>query len=232
MRTVTFSDEKVGYELGKDFVCAWKNRKDGFHNCDKQTETWIFQNSGDVYPTRNIIAFILTPDLQVLHYVTGYFSPTLFIKQLDFGRQVRGELFDEAFAPKKDAEASFKKLHREAATETREWAKSLGRFGGVDWDEAQTELGTYSYGGKEHAHGKACLQLVRDVHTYVALIHDDLAGDAQDLTKYAQLSQSVQIGRISQKLAIEADEKTAVEGLKTLSDVRGSFLYGNGFAEE
>jgi uncharacterized protein YyaL (SSP411 family) len=83
MRTVTFSNPKVAERVNSSFVPVWYNRGRGFHNCEKQTETWIFSAHADCDPTKNICTFFLTPDLDVIYYVAGYFAPDLFLEILD-----------------------------------------------------------------------------------------------------------------------------------------------------
>ena len=78
MRTVTFSDKKVADLVNKSFVSAWKNREPGFHNCEYATEASIYQSSRVWFPTKNICTFFLAPDGTVLHYISGYYDPSLF----------------------------------------------------------------------------------------------------------------------------------------------------------
>src|SRR5262245_16728201 len=83
MRTVTFSDKKVAERVNSKFIPVWYNRGKGFHNCEKQTENWIFTSSAECYPTKNICTFFMTPDLKVVYYVAGYWAPDVFLDILD-----------------------------------------------------------------------------------------------------------------------------------------------------
>ncbi len=90
MRTVTFSDRRVAEAVNSRFVPVWYNRGRGFHNCEVRTEKWIFESSGEAYPTKNICTFFLTPDLRVLHYAAGYYAPDLFLEVLASAERAAG----------------------------------------------------------------------------------------------------------------------------------------------
>jgi hypothetical protein len=70
MRTVTFSNATVAAALNEKFVCTWVNREPGFHNCEISTERWI--SAKDCFATKNFCTFFTTPELEVLHYASGF----------------------------------------------------------------------------------------------------------------------------------------------------------------
>ncbi|MEK7466624.1 MAG: hypothetical protein AAB074_04345 [Planctomycetota bacterium] len=239
---MTFSDEEVGKALSKDFVCAWKNRKDGFHNCDPKVEQGIYETTADAFPTMNIITLFLTPDLQVVHYFAGYFSPGLFLRQTAFARKAREALFDADFQPRDRGAESFEKLHVEAGAATKSEAAAL-EAGGEAWKEATKGLSVPCYRGLCHTHSEACLGSLESVNSYLSIVHGDMSGKrdveedlqrfnnnrAQNLSRYRGWSS---LTRVKRKVEPYAGEKRIVEGLKVLSEVEGSYLYGNAFTEE
>ncbi len=111
MRTVTFSDAKTAQFINRNFVAAWKNRSPGFHNCDLRQERQIHQD-GRCFPTKNIVTFILTPDLKVIHYMTGYYHPTLFRVELEMALAAVAQAFDADFQLKPDGLQALRDAHR------------------------------------------------------------------------------------------------------------------------
>lgn len=237
---MTFSDPKVGESLSKDFVCAWKNRKDGFHNCDPKTEQGIFHKSADAFPTRNIITCFLTPDLQVVHYFSGYFAPGLFLKQVEFAREARDAVYDRSFKVKKGAKEAFAKLHGERYDALTKKAAELGQKSD-GWKAVADELGTYEYDGEKHEHGQACLWVLSSFTSYLSLVHGSMAGRKEIDNMVAQFNQRSQgrcgkgisgLMRENREVAKEPGERKIVDGLPGLSEVEGKYLYGNPFTEE
>jgi len=220
LRTVTFSDGRVARELAKDFVCAWKNRKSGFHNCDPNVERGIFERSAEAFPTMNIVTLFLTPDLQVLHYVSGYFAPGLFLEQVQTARRARD-------AAESGGLAAFQRVHAEAAERLK------GGSAGEDGLE---------YRGMKHVHGEACRWARESAAAYLSMVHGDLAGRKDVDAELEQITNSWandnrrggwrSLKRVSRTVAAYAGERRAVEGLKLLSEVEGAYLYGNAFTEE
>ncbi len=238
---MTFSDPKVGEALAKDFVCAWKNRKDGFHNCDPTTEAGIFKGSADAFPTRNIITMFLTPDLQVVHYFSGYFSPALFAKQVDFARAARDAVFDKSFKVKKGAKDAFVKLHGDSYDALKKEAEALAKKRDA-WKEATADLGSYEYDGQKHEHNPACLWVMNSVDSYLSLVHGELAKNKDIEKQVAQVSLAMNdccerggfssLMREAREVKKEPGERKIVDGLPGLSEVEGKYLYGNPFTEE
>ncbi|KAF0240223.1 MAG: hypothetical protein FD180_5011 [Planctomycetota bacterium] len=239
---MTFSDEAVGKALSKDFVCAWKNRKDGFHNCDPKVEQGIYERTADAFPTMNIITLFLTPDLQVLHYFSGYFAPGLFLQQVAFAQKSREALFDSDFKARDGGTEAFTKLHAEAGDAIKAEAGKL-EAGGDAWKAATEGLCVPGYRGSSHTHSEACLGPLHSVHSYMSIVHGDLAGKKEaeeDLQRYNNYrARNVDnnrgwssLQRVKRKIEPYPGERRVVEGLKVLSEVEGSYLYGNPFTEE
>ncbi len=113
MRTVTFSSDPVSASINSKFVSTWNNRKPGFHNCDQTEEIRISKMS--CFPTRNFCTFFVTPRREVLHYFSGYFSPELFMRELEFVLALAKEVVDDKGAIKRDAWARYQEMHRTAA---------------------------------------------------------------------------------------------------------------------
>jgi uncharacterized protein YyaL (SSP411 family) len=148
MRTVTFSDRRVAEAVNSGFVPVWYNRGRGFHNCEVRTEKWIFESSGEAYPTKNICTFFLTPDLKVVHYAAGYYAPEVFLDVLAAARRMEGVA---------DA-AEFARLHRERQ----------GR--------AERECGAaLRWRGQEHRHSRGCAAVVKEAEAYFRRVHGALA---------------------------------------------------------
>src|SRR5437762_13499113 len=108
MRTVTFSDPVAAAYVNSTFVPTWHNRGDScFYNGELHTEEGIFQNSQEIYATRNIATFFVTPENQVVEYMSGYYAPDVFMGVAKFAEELRKNGSD----PKKFAE-----LHRKYAS--------------------------------------------------------------------------------------------------------------------
>lgn len=168
MRTVTFSDARVSEAVNSRFVPVWYNRGRGFHNCDPVPEKRIFEGSGDVYPTKNICTFFLTPDLEVLTYASGYYSPDLFLDLLDSASRLHA-------APK----AERARAHREIA------AALARRLGDVQQFRKRRDLGAafaaqspILFRKEKHAHTAACLGVVEGGLAYRKRVHETLAQEA------------------------------------------------------
>ncbi len=95
MRTVTFSNEEVAAAVNSLALPTWLNRKPGFHNCELKTERDILVNSYESFATMNFVTFFTTPDLEVLHYFSGYYSPKLFLQELQFVKKLSGDALDD-----------------------------------------------------------------------------------------------------------------------------------------
>lgn len=102
MRTVTFSDERVTKAVHERFVPVWKNRASGFHQCmDSTKEELVRKGLSQNAPLGILVTFFMTPDLQVLHYVAGGWTPESYLEQFDFAerahRAATGQNGVEAF---------------------------------------------------------------------------------------------------------------------------------------
>lgn len=95
MRTVTFSNDEVARAVNSLVLPTWLNRKPGFHNCELETELRILVNSYECYATMNFVTYFLTPDLDVLHYFSGYYSPKLFLQEVEFVKELGDSVLDD-----------------------------------------------------------------------------------------------------------------------------------------
>jgi len=95
MRTVTFSNDEVAKAVNSLLLPTWLNRSPGFHNCELKTESDIYVNSYECFSTKNFVTFFATPDLEVLHYFSGYYSPKLFLQELRFVNDLAGAVLDD-----------------------------------------------------------------------------------------------------------------------------------------
>lgn len=157
MRTVTFSDARVAEVVNSKFVPAWYNRGRGFHNCDLGTEKWIFESSGEAYPTRNICTFFLTPDLEVLTYVAGYYSPEFFLEVLEGAGRLHASPRGERA-----------RAHREFSAGLARRSADVGLL------KKQPPL---KYRDGEHAHTPRCRAVLEAGFAYRRRVHDALAGE-------------------------------------------------------
>ncbi len=207
MRTVTFSDPLVAAHVGKSYVAAWHNRGEGFHNCEKQTEKHIFDSSGEAYSTKNICTFFLTPDKQVVHYLSGYYAPDLFLeiaKVVDRIPRDNAEAFRDRHGVCAELMAKLAKEVRDAqGKDSEEEGREIERhFGPVPKDDpGQKILSRYrqtKYDGKRHVHSRQCLHSLGEAFGYLERVHQAFAKD----------------------------------GLVPLEKVRYEYLWGNPFSEE
>lgn len=139
MRTVTFSDKAVVKALNKDFVCTWHNRNKSFHDCARETESILFVAAKAAFATRNISTFFLTEDLQVLHYVAGYYSPSLFEEEVRFAVSLRDALFDKKGKLRPDAAKIYKKRHAKRAGEMKSILEALVDVRGSALENSDSE---------------------------------------------------------------------------------------------
>jgi uncharacterized protein YyaL (SSP411 family) len=115
MRTVTFSDEKIAKLVNENFVSTWINRNPKFHNCDLAQEQRIFTQAYESYATKNFCTFFVTPDLDVLHYFSGYYSPEFFRHEVEFVQELAEKACDRTLRLKKDGLAAYRLLHAQHA---------------------------------------------------------------------------------------------------------------------
>ena len=177
MRTVTFSDERVGETLEEKFICTWENRVGAFHDCDPATEQRLFRRYAEAYTTRNICTFFLTPDLQVLHYISGYYAPQLFLEEAAFALKLHKAVLDSDGRPREDADARFKQMHASRArrlNELTQWLGSLKKARALDelWAEPLWDI---QYDTQKHRHTRRCAWPLMTAYRYIALVHEDFA---------------------------------------------------------
>ena len=175
MRTVTFSDKEVAESVNKNFVAAWYNRGAGFHNEEFQVEKHIFRRSMEAYTTRNICTFFLTPDGKVFHYVSGYFSPEMFLSILDVAIKIRRGAFDENMKLKKGGAEIIAEIHDEAyasikAKATR--AKAALRKDADGWKNVVKDVRTETYRDVKHSHSEQCARAILHCYRYLSGLHD------------------------------------------------------------
>jgi hypothetical protein len=95
MRTVTFSNPEVAKAVNDKFVATWVNRQPGFHNCDTSAEKRIEKYDTECFATMNFVTYFLTPDLDVLHYFSGYYSPRFFLQQIEHVKELADAVLDD-----------------------------------------------------------------------------------------------------------------------------------------
>lgn len=117
MRTVTFSDADVAKAVNALCVSTWKNRVDGFLNTEKTAEERIKTSTYEAFATKNFCTFFVTPDRKVLHYVSGYFAPQYFLRQVEFARKLAEQALDADRRPTESAVAAFRNGHVQARRE-------------------------------------------------------------------------------------------------------------------
>jgi hypothetical protein len=150
MRTVTFSNAAVAKAVNDKFVATWVNRQPGFHNCDTSAEKRIEKYDFECFATKNFCTFFTTPDLDVLHYGSGYQYPPLFLKELGFVLRLAAAVCDPRGRYMEDALPEFRAIHESHAAEhqkedARVWElKSLP--GAKDVDVFHSRQRSYSEG--------------------------------------------------------------------------------------
>ena len=154
MRTVTFSDPKVAKLVHENFVPAWHNRGEGFHNEDFSRETWMYANVMEAYPTKNICTFFLTPEGRVFHYLAGSYAPAMLFKQLNHAVELRRAAFDDAMALKDGGLVALRRINARAAD-----------------DRAIPREDVPDYRGAKHAHTDACAKAELDGLAYFIKLH-------------------------------------------------------------
>ncbi len=177
MRTVTFSNADVAKAVNESCVSMWVNRVAGFHNCSFSTEEWILKSSPDCYSTKNFCTYFCTADKKVLHYMTGYYAPKLFLEELEFARQllekavdgkgkVKNDVLKEMHGTRSgkrvlDAKSAGMELDRKGATAAdwqkqmamRSLAEGLGYLGKVSAEFAQKGAQNLTAVKDEHLSG-------------------------------------------------------------------------------
>jgi hypothetical protein len=169
MRTVTFSDLPTARRIHESCVPTWVNVAPGFHNCDAGGESSIWSTEPEAFATKNIVTYFATPDFRVFHYLSGYWHPSLFGKELDFVERVRREALDEKGRLRTESAMALRRAHRERAGELARLVAYFEKEPG--WSAA---LGPDPVHGG-HRHDDGCrwslvngLDHLRDVHTQFA----------------------------------------------------------------
>jgi hypothetical protein len=167
MRTVTFSNPRVAERVNSSFVPVWYNRGPGFHNCEKRTENWIFSAHADCYPTKNICTFFLTPELDVVYYVAGYFAPDLFL-----------EILEDVLRIQKAPDRS--DHHREVARGLTARLEELRKIRPDAPPEAGLErYGPCRYEKTEHRHTPDCRRVLAEALEYRRKVHESIAPEGR-----------------------------------------------------
>jgi uncharacterized protein YyaL (SSP411 family) len=168
MRTVTFSNAKVAELVNSKFVPVWYNRGQGFHNCEKTTEQWIFNSSTECYPTKNICTFFMTPDLEVVYYVSGYYAPDVFLDVLAAVQKLQASPKDRGRVHKEISAELSKRLDGLKGASANPKAAVASGSGPLK------PYGTCSYEKIDHQHNVQCLYILSEAFRYRKEVHDSL----------------------------------------------------------
>jgi hypothetical protein len=170
---VTFSDKRVADVVNRDFVAAWVNRGPGFRNMDFWSETRIFNQDLEAYPTKNICTFFLTPDGRVFHYVAGSYSPETFLKILETVSALKGALFEAGMKPKAGGLVEAAKIHAQRAEACAEMKEKMQAAAATPdgWREALGNVRAVGYRGLKHHHGPQCARSLSAGYEYFAALH-------------------------------------------------------------
>lgn len=125
MRAVTFSNKDTASQVNDLFLSAWVSRDPKFHNCDMEQEERILHQASDIYATGNFATFWVTPELDVLHYVSGYYSPAFFNREVRFAVRLAAELLDDDLKLKQDSRTRYRKLHAARAEISKTASEAL-----------------------------------------------------------------------------------------------------------
>ena len=167
MRTVTFSNAKVAELVNSKFIPVWYNRGQGFHNCEKTTEQWIFNSSTECYPTKNICTFFMTPDLEVVYYVSGYYAPDVFLEVLASVQKLQ--------ASPKDRGRVHKEISAELSKRLEELKNAQPKAVVASGSGPLKPYGPCSYEKIDHKHTVQCLSILSEAFRYRKEVHDSLA---------------------------------------------------------
>lgn len=135
MRTVTFADDGVLRLLKEHFVCTWSNRMPKYHTCDTAVDDALIEAKAEAYPTSSVMTAVCTPDRRVLHYFTGYFSPTLFLAEMRLALRL-SKTFEDNGELREDL---FREMHGNAAGHRWQMRSYTSAVRGNVTDERWTE---------------------------------------------------------------------------------------------
>ena len=169
---MTFSDPAVAAYVNENFVSAWHNRGPGFMNHEFGTEKSIFSYASEAYPTKNICTFFLTPEGKVFHYVSGYYSPDLFLRVLQTVMTLRSALFDESLRLRPQGLSDVRRAHAQSAKSIGETVAKARLWDAYSsWREFTAGYRTFTYRGETHTHTHQCAQSLADGLRYLASLH-------------------------------------------------------------
>jgi hypothetical protein len=165
MRTVTFSNETVYKSLNDSFVNTWINRNPKFHNCDLSEERRILETSYECFSTKNFCTFFVTPDREVLHYFSGYYSPELFLHELAFVKELKEKVCDQKGRFKKEGLAAYKALHLEHSKSHKADAQKIRKSkppsaGSEGWEAYEKNQASLRLRKENFAEGECYLEKV------------------------------------------------------------------------
>ncbi len=163
MRSVTFSDKDIAKYVNDNFVATWINRNPKFHNCDFNTEKWISEHNGEAYSTKNFCTFFTTPDLDVLHYMSGYYAPRWFRPEMESALAARVEGYDADFKPAGGAPSKMSKVHETRSRELRATDEKLQKL------KAPAKLDP-----QESMRFTMNIASLREAVAYLQLVHDEV----------------------------------------------------------
>lgn len=169
LRTVTFSDKRVADAVNSKFVAAWTNRGPGFVNTTFWAEQGIAERNYEIYPTKNICTFFLTPDRKVFYYAAGSYAPEVFLKILETASTLRKTLFDDRLAPKENGAALAKQLHEEKAEAYASLQEEAQQ--GENWRSLVKDIRPGNYRGLRHVHSASCAWSLKEGYDYLAALH-------------------------------------------------------------
>ena len=170
---MSFSDKRVADVVNSKFVAAWTNRGPGFFNKEFWAEKDILDRNYEMYPTKNICTFFLTPDRKVFYYAAGSYSPDMFLKILETATSLRAALFDEKMEPKDKGLADAAKVHAEKAEAYQDL--STKAEDPKQWHSLVSPFRTVAYRGIKHVHSEACAWCLKEGYGYLSKLHREWA---------------------------------------------------------
>lgn len=181
------SHPEIAAKINGDCVPVWVNSVEGkkFHNCEKSTEERIFATSQEAYSTMNIVSYFLTPDLKVVHYLSGYYAPDVFmavLKAVDSLKNLTGDL------------ESFREAHKGLAHVCRDAADEMekGILEKKKLDVVLRNFMKFRYGHK-HNHTSECVDHLIEAMDYWSEVHLDFS-KAKELPEYSLLRERYKFG--------------------------------------
>jgi hypothetical protein len=174
LRTVSFSDKHVADAVNSNFVPAWIDRGPGFKNLEFWTEKWIAESNYEMYPTKNICTFFLTPDRKVFYYAAGSYSPEMFLKILETVSSLRKALFDERMQVTPRGQDLASGIHRDLSEAYDSLQKDAEQPEG--WRSLVQSIRPGAYRTLRHVHTASCGKTLQLGFEYLASLHREWAG--------------------------------------------------------